>query len=476
MSAASAALPVILVDDEEEILFSSSVLLKSFGVGPVSTVSDSRNLLPMLAADDAGVVVLDLIMPHLSGVKLLPELVQRFPEIPVVVMTASQDVEMAVECMKNGAFDYLIKPVEESRFVSCVKRALEVRTLRRQVDSLRHCLLDQDRPRHPAFAAIITNSPRMEAVFQYVESLAGTLEPILIVGETGVGKGVLTNAIHAVSGLSGPLVSVNVAGLDGTMFSDTLFGHTRGAFSGADRSREGLVARAAAGILFLDEIGDLDKSSQVKLLRLLQERSYYPLGSDLPRLSDARIVVATNQDLRSHMNEGVFRQDLYFRLSAHQVEIPPLRERVEDIPPLVGHFLEEACRIMNKPPLEPPPELFALLNTYAFPGNVRELRAMVHDAVARHKSGPVIALKSFKVSIRASRNGMEARGDEMLSNIQSTIRATGRFPTLKDAENLVIQEALRQTGGNQGIAALLLGVSRPALNRRLMRLKAEGFS
>ncbi|MBF0371061.1 MAG: sigma-54-dependent Fis family transcriptional regulator [Magnetococcales bacterium] len=468
--------PVILVDDDEEVLFSSSVLLKTFGVTSVVTMADGRDLLPYLAKKPVGMIVLDLIMPHISGTQLLPEIVQHHPEIPVVVATASQDVETAVQCMKNGAFDYLVKPVEESRFVSAIKRALEVRSLRNQVSSLKACLLQHPGHRHEAFDGIITNSPRMEAVFQYVQALSSSTEPILITGETGVGKGVLAQAIHTVSGLAGELVSVNVAGLDETMFSDTLFGHRKGAFSGATHPREGLVSKAHGGILFLDEIGDLDKRSQVKLLRLLQEKSYYPLGSDLPRLTDAQVVVATNQDLRHRMQDGSFRQDLFFRLSAHQIDLPPLRERLEDIPLLVGHFLQEACLAMGKPTLEPPPELFTLLSSYPFPGNIRELRSLIHDAVARHRSGQIVSMKSIKNAIRANTAGLDPSASKVMNQIRSTVRATGRFPTLKEAENLIVQEALRQTEGNQGIAAMLLGVSRPALNRRLMRLKAEAKS
>ena len=466
-------LPVVLVDDEVEVLFSVSVLLKTFGIGNVHTIEDGRQLLSFLENHETGMVVLDLIMPLISGTELLPKIIRHYPQVPVVVMTASQEVEMAVQCMKAGAFDYLLKPTEESRLVSSVQRALEVRSLRRQVDSLTDCLLGGEKERFPAFAQIITNHPKMELIFQYMEALASSSEPVLITGETGVGKGMFAEAIHQISQRPGELVSINVAGLDDNMFSDTLFGHQKGAFSGADQLREGLVAKCGSGTLMLDEIGDLSKSSQVKLLRLLQEKNYYPLGADMPRISRVRVVAATNQNLNQRMVEQSFRQDLFFRLSSHRIEIPPLRERVEDIPLLVNHFLEEARQSLAKPHLEPHSELFTLLSSYHFPGNVRELRAMVFDAVTRHQSGQVISLKSFKNAIRTN-TIKPAKGQKSFPvEVQSSIRAIGRFPTLKEAENLLIREALRQTGGNQGIAALLLGVSRPALNRRLMRLKAE---
>ncbi|MBF0448087.1 MAG: sigma-54-dependent Fis family transcriptional regulator [Magnetococcales bacterium] len=466
-------LPVVLVDDEEEVLFGSSVLLKTFGISSVVTMSDGNDLLPYLERNACGVVVLDMLMPKISGLQLLPQIVQRYPEIPVVVMTAAQNVETAVTCMKEGAFDYLVKPVEESRFISSITRAMEIRTLRRQVTNLRDCLLGGQHDRGGAFSGIVTNHPKIDAIFQYILALSHSNEPVLITGETGVGKGLFGKAIHQASNRSGELITVNVAGLDDNMFSDSLFGHQRGAFSGADGLREGFVAKAENGTLFLDEIGDLTKSSQVKLLRLLQEKNYYPLGSDLPRLSNARIITATNQDLRHLIAENKFRKDLYFRLSGHWIEIPPLRERIEDIPLLMGFFLDEACKAMEKPDLEPPPELITLLSTYAFPGNVREMRSMIYDAVTRHKSGSIIGMKSFKKAMRANAINQHGNPDQVDKQIQSSLRTTGRFPTLKQAENLIIQEALRQTGGNQGIAALLLGVSRPALNRRLMRLKTE---
>ena len=472
----SQGLPVVLVDDEAEVLFGTSILLKTFGIGNVHTMEDGRDLLAFLEANETGMVVLDLTMPHISGTELLPLIIQNHPQVPVVVMAASQEVETAVQCMKEGAFDYLLKPTEESRLISSVQHALEVRSLRRQVNALTDCLLDDKTIRRPTFSKIITNHPKMESIFRYIEAISESSEPILITGETGVGKGILAEAVHEISLRPGELVSINVAGLDDTMFSETLFGHQRGAFSGTDPLREGLVAKAGTGTLMLDEMGDLSQSSQVKLLRLLQERNYYPLGSDLPRVGRVRVIATTNQDLGERMAEQRFRPDLFFRLSSHRIEIPPLRDRIEDIPLLVNHFLMEAGQSLGKPQLDPPSELFTLLSSYHFPGNIRELRAMIFDAVARHQSGQIISLKSFKHVIRDNSIKLAKEEKSLPVGVQSSIRATGRFPTLKEAENLLISEALRQTGGNQGIAALLLGVSRPALNRRLMRLKAEELS
>ena len=465
-------LPVVLVDDEEEILFSAGYLLNSHGIGSVVTFRDGRELLPFLEREGAGVVVLDLFMPQVSGIDLLPRLVQRHPDTPVVVMTASQEVETAVSCMKEGAFDYLVKPVEESRFVSSVRRALEIRALRQQIGSLRHSLMGNGVQHPEAFAHIITGNRRMQSLFQYIEAVAESGEPVLIAGETGTGKELVAQAVHGLSGRPGNMVSLNVAGLDDNLFSDTLFGHVKGAFTGADKERAGLIAKAAGGTLFLDEVGDLKPASQVKLLRLLQDRSYYPIGSDLPRISDARIVAASNRPLQERMARGKFRQDLYFRLSAHPVDLPPLRERMDDLPLLLQHFVGEAAESLGKPAPVLPEELLTLLSVYDFPGNVRELRSLVFNAVAQHRTGAVLSMESFRAVVRTG--GVHARQVTRASEAaDSALAITGRFPTLKQAEEFLVKEAMRRANHNQGVAAALLGIARQSLNRRWQGLQEK---
>ncbi|MEW7974397.1 MAG: sigma-54 dependent transcriptional regulator [Candidatus Thiodiazotropha endolucinida] len=460
------AFPVVLVDDESSVLFSSKMILQSAGIKEVLTLGDSRELMPLLAEQDVAVVVLDLFMPYLSGTQLLPEVVREHPELPVIVMTATQEVETAVACMKGGGFDYLVKPVEENRFVSSVKHAMEVRALRQQVSALRRSLMTDQLEHGEVFSNIVTVSRKMRSLFQYLEAIAVSTEPVLISGETGTGKELLAMAIHRLSHCKGAFVPVNAAGLDDTLFSDTLFGHRKGAFSGADTTREGMVAKAEGGTLFLDEIGDLTNASQVKLLRLLQERRYYPLGSDMAKVCNTRILCATNRNLNERMSAESFRSDLYYRLSVHQVDIPPLRERDEDIPALVAYFISEAADSLGKSAPEASPELLMLLANYHFPGNIRELRAMVFDAVARHKSGHVLGIESFRNTVKLQQVATEERQDEIAA-------VEGRFPTLKEAEQLHIEKALDRAGGNQGTAAALLGISRPALNRRLARMRAR---
>jgi two-component system response regulator HydG len=465
-------LPVVLVDDEEEILFGASYLLNTHGISPVVTFADGRELLPFLEREAAGLIVLDLFMPQISGTDLLTDLTRQHPDTPVVVMTASQEVETAVSCMKEGAFDYLVKPVEESRFVSSVRRALEVRSLRRQVGSLRHSLMGNGVEHPEAFAHIVTNNRRMGAVFQYVEAIAESSEPVLITGETGTGKELIAQAVHTLSGRNGTMVSLNVAGLDDNLFSDTLFGHVKGGYTGADAERAGLIAKAAGGTLFLDEIGDLKAASQVKLLRLLQDNSYYPIGSDLPRTSDARIVAATNRSLQERMSRGKFRQDLFFRLSSHPLELPPLRERMDDLPLLLQHFIDEAAETLGKAAPNPSDELFTLLSVYDFPGNVRELRSLVFNAVAQHRSGPVLAMESFRLAVRKG-VPVPGRVDGLRSTSDTPLAITGHFPTLKEADVFLVKEAMRRANNNQGVAATLLGITRQSLNRRWQNLRDD---
>lgn len=463
---------ILLVDDEEEILFSTGITLRSAGFSNVSTVNDSRKVMQFLNKQEVAVIVLDLNMPFISGYELLKEIAGSFPQIPVIVMTAANEIEMAVACMKAGAFDYYVKPVEKDRLVSSVRKAAEMHSLRSEVSSLKQHLLTDRLEHEDAFASIITRSNKMRGIFHYLEAVAGTGQPVLICGETGVGKELVARAVHELSDRKGAFIAVNVAGLDDLMFSDTLFGHKKGAYTGADQKRDGLLLQAGDGTLFLDEIGDINEASQIKLLRLLQEQEYYRLGSDLPMKSGARLVFATNCDLQQMITEHSFRKDLYYRLRAHQVQIPPLRERPEDIPLLLDHFLETAAIALNKKKPTPPPELAHYLAAYDFPGNIREFQSMVFDAVTRHQKGmlsmdcfmPMIAMK------QSIGNKHPSSGAAVLSSPVDVFHVKqGNFPTLKDAEVFLIDQALQLANGNQGIAASYLGITRQALNKRLSR-------
>ena len=467
-------LPVLLVDDEPELLRSASVLLRTSGLSHVITLEDGRAVAPLLAQQDIGALVLDLSMPELSGHSVLAQVAADRPDIPVILMTATDDVDTAVKCMQTGAIDYLVKPVDEGRLVSSVKRALELRIWRAEA------LLPGERPAGDstydpeAFAKIITKDRAMLAVFRYAEAIARFTHPVLITGETGTGKELIARALHRLSGRCGEFVAVNVAGLDDTMFSDTLFGHAKGAYTGADRPRDGLIASAAEGTLFLDEIGDLTVASQVKLLRLLQDGTFYPLGADRPRQSRARVVVATNCDVVQAVSAKTFRQDLYYRLRTHHLTLPPLRKRTEDLPLLVTHFLKKAARAFGKPAPIVPIALHQLLKSYDFPGNVRELEAMVVDAVARHR-GATLSLQSFKNAISGNRPA--ETGPRAAGTLRSLVDCfPGQLPNFREAEEALLSEALRRADGNQGVAATMLGITRQALNQRLMRRRQPDFT
>jgi DNA-binding NtrC family response regulator len=464
----SIELSVLLVDDEPPLLRSVSLTLRSAGIEQVVTLADSRQVMALLAEQEPRVIVLDLVMPYLSGQALLEQITTDYPDIPVIIMTAVDDLHTAVSCMKAGAFDYLVKPVDRDRLLAAVPRALEVRTLRDEVLSLKQCLLSETLCRQEVFAEIITQNRRMQALFRYVEAISASREPVLITGETGTGKELIAQALHALSNSHGEFVAINVAGLDDTVFSDTLFGHHKGAFTGAEQSRGGLIAAAAGGTLFLDEIGDLQASSQVKLLRVLQERKYYPLGADQPKTSQARIVVATNGDLGQLIGQGKFRKDLFYRLRSHHLHIPPLRERRDDIPLLLNYFLDKVAQALNKPAPIAPAALYSLLKNYPFPGNVRELEGMIHDAVACHRGG-ILSLKSFREAMGYEQTLPEDQLPCDLAVASLAELFPDRLPTLKEAEHYLIAEALRRADSNQGLAANLLGITRQALNKRLVR-------
>lgn len=348
----------------------------------------------------------------------------------------------------------------------------QVRELEQENRMLKKHLIFKTLENPQYFSEIITTNEAMRIIFRYVESVGRTDQPVLVYGETGVGKELMARAIHRASGRTGPFMPINVAGLDDEMFSDTLFGHMRGAFTGAMKDRRGLVEAAANGTLFLDEIGDLALTTQVKLLRLLQEREYYQIGADTPKTSSARVVVATNQDLKQLIQAGRFRKDLFYRLQTHKIEIPALRDRREDIALLTDHFLEKAARQLGRKTPTAPKELCTLLQNYAFPGNIRELESMIFDAVSKHESN-VMSLEVFYQRIRQEHGlGMNLR--RRATDGQPVV-FTETLPTLKESTEALIAEALRRSQNNQSMAARMLGVTQQALNRRIRRKADKGW-
>lgn len=471
------SLPVLIIDDEQAALQSCERILRSGGIESVILCQDSREATRHFDDNEIGAVLLDLAMPHVSGQELLELMTESYPDVPVIVVTGFNEVETAVECTKLGAFDYMVKPVEKSRMVIGVKRALELRELHRDYDRLKNRLLYDTLEQPEAFRHIVTQNAAMRSIFQYIETIAKTTQPVLITGDTGVGKELVAQAVHALAGREGPFIDINVAGVDDHVFSDTLFGHTKGAYTGAEGNRDGLISQAAGGTLLLDEIGDLSAVSQVKLLRLLQERSYYRLGSDVARRADVRFVFTTNRDLAEPLRNGQFRKDLYYRLRTHHVHLPPLRERLDDLPLLVNHFLEKVASSLGKTTPTPPRELVTLLRTYSFPGNVRELEAMVFDAVSVHKTR-MLSMDVFKAHIAGANpaSPMSDLSEEGLTENVPPLQLGTTFPTLSEATQFLVQEALYRAEGNLTIASGLLGISRQALSKRMKRSEADSSS
>jgi DNA-binding NtrC family response regulator len=459
--------PILIIDDELTWINSLALSLKvSAGLNNVEKCVDSSKAPELLAKNDYSLVLLDLTMPKISGEELLEMLTEKYPELPVIIISGINQIETAIRCVKLGAEDFFVKTDERTRVVAGVTRILKQSELRQQNRQLADVFMGPQEKLITALPGLVTENPEMKKIFSYLSAISSSSEPVLITGESGVGKELVAQALHKLSCPERPWVAVNVAGLDDTMFSDSLFGHVKGAYTSAEQERPGMIEQAQDGILFLDEIGDLSIASQIKLLRLIQEGEYYPLGSDKPRKIKARILVATNQDLQAKEAEGLFRRDLLYRLWAHRVAIPPLRERKEDIGALLQHFLIEAATAMGKNPPTPPAELVTLLQTHHFPGNVRELRAMVYNAVSQHQRG-VLSMTSFQEMLPGPAE-LPASDQQPASN-QAQVIFSEVLPTLKQVNQLLIDEALQRSAGNQTIAARLLGISHQALSKRLKK-------
>ncbi len=445
---------LLLVDDETDILSSYNTIFRYHGFQKVHQISDSNMVMSFLETNsDISAIILDLNMPLKSGKEILAEVGAEYPHIPIIVVTGLDRARDAVECLKLGAYDYLTKPVECDDLIEVVSRAVGPQIKGAELKA------------PEAFEDIITSDPVMKSLFCYIESIGNSTMPMLIVGESGTGKELLARSVYRSHGYKGEMVAVNVAGLDDTVFTDTLFGHVKGAYTGAVGSRKGLISKAEDGLLFLDEIGDLTSASQLKLLRLLQEREYSPLGADEVLYSSARIIAATNVNLEEKVEAGTFREDLYFRLKTHLLLLPPLRKRSGDIPLLAQRFIRSAAVALGKKAPFIAKELYPMLMSMPFPGNIRELQSVLLDTVARHGDGPVLDMQSIHEYCEKVKP-MPTRNDQLGD---SPLHYGDDLPKLKDVEEFLLKEALEKANNNQSVAAKMLGISQSKISRHLKR-------
>ncbi len=463
--------PVYIIDDELIILKSLSAVLRADGINNIETCRDSREAMNMISAKKPSLVLLDLTMPYVSGETLLTKIKDLYPDIPVLIITGINELSTAVECMKNGAADYLVKAIENNKLITTVRTALNLDEVKNENRLLKKTLLTENNSIDPAFDIFITKSITISAIFKYLSFISKTNQTVLIRGETGTGKELVAEALHKASGRKGDFVSINVSGLDDNMFSDTLFGHKKGAYSGADINRSGLIEKAADGTLFLDEIGDLSENSQIKLLRLLEKKEYYPLGSDVLKKASCRIIAATNSELEKQIEDGVFRKDLYYRLGWHEVMIPPLRQRKEDITALVYHFCTKLSAELDLGIPKISKEFIRSIYHFELKGNVRELMKIILRCLSESPDG------NLTHSLLARLFPSELEGKELKDNRSSDNEKTiseellpifpERLPNLKQWSNMLVDEAMIRTEGNITEAAALLGISQPALSKRL---------
>ena len=439
---------VMVIDDLDSARqMVKRTLARSFEVFDFGSVADA---LPALDRAEFDVIVTDLRMPGIDGLEGLRRFKAKLPDIPVIIMTAFASVDTAIEAMKAGAFDYLKKPFEPEELELMVAKAAESGALRRENRRLKEELAG-------AFSVrgMVGKSQAMRDLVAIVERIAPSDVTVLIEGESGTGKDVLARTVHALSRRAqGPYLALNMSAIPENLAESELFGHEKGAFSGADQARPGFFAEAEGGTLFLDEIGLLPMQLQPKLLRVLQDGEFIPVGSRKPRKADVRVVCATNENLRKNVQEGKFREDLYYRIRVMPMRLPPLRERREDIPLLVVHLVKKHALRLGRPPLLPDAEAMRALLDHGWPGNIRELEHAIERALLLAR-GESLTLADFPPEI-AARAAEVAEG--------------GRYRAARDAwERKYLEDLFREAGGSVAKAAELAGLHRSTLYEKLAR-------
>ena len=452
---------ILIVDDEFSIRKTLGILLKSEGYRALEA-ADLEQAKQLLQSESIDLVITDLRLGQENGMDLLSWINASAREVESVIMTAYGSIENAVTAMKLGAYDYLTKPINPDELLLRVNKVLEKKSLRDEVARLRERLKGREQ-----LQGIVAQSKPMRHIMQIIERINTQDIPVLITGETGVGKEIIAQALHNTSARAkGPFVPINCCTLPEDLLDSELFGHKRGAFTGATSNKPGLFREANGGTLFLDEIGDIGPRLQAKLLRVLQESEVRPVGGGSPIKVNVRVLAATNSHLETAVAEGRFRSDLLFRLNVLPITIPPLRERREDIAPLVEHFLQKLRARMHIPELNITADARRKLMLYDWPGNVRQLENIIERSFALY-AGPILDAEEIAINMSLSKSapGMEGESD-------SIAYEDSHHSPLQDIENRHIQRVLAACDNNQVAAAKMLGISRSTLRRKLEQMES----
>lgn len=440
---------ILLVEDEVNMVRTLAKILRRKGY-VVETATHGQEALGHLAETDFDIVITDLKMPVMDGIPLLREMHTRGCSSSVVVLTGHGTIPSAVEAMKLGAADYLIKPCDPDELLVVVEKLLETRRLQREVKHLRREVWE-----YKKFGELIGQSLAMQEVYRLIEAVSGNRSNVLITGESGTGKELVACTIHQKGPWADkPFIAINCGAMSETLLDSQLFGHKKGAFTGAITDHEGVFRAAEGGSLFLDEVSEIPLSLQVKFLRAIQEKEVIPLGSTKPVKVDVRIIASTNRDLEEGVKKGTFRADLFYRLNVVPIHLPPLRERHEDIPFLIGHFVTEFSKIYNVEPKKVSPDALEKLTHYPWPGNVRELQNAIERAFALSRSSE-ITLADLPSQVTG------------FAPPFSPLASLSDISPLEEAERTLIAAALQKSRGNKNEAARLLGIDRQRLYRKI---------
>jgi DNA-binding NtrC family response regulator len=456
---------VLIIDDERPVLMTLEALLKRHGY-QVETAPTAAQGLKVLKSKSPTLVLLDLRLPDADGLEMLDRIKTELPEVQVIILTAHDSLHNAIESIKRGAYHFISKPYAPEELLSLVEKALEKQFLLRETEELREKTEQLEKRLEIAEArpAPIFKSKPMQEIEELIDAMAPSDANVLIVGESGVGKEVIANAIHAQSRRAGqPMVKLNCAAFPQTMIEGELFGYVKGAFTGAMQNFPGMIGAANGGTLFLDEISDMPADLQTRFLRVLQEREYRPLGSTQTMKADFRAIASTNRPIAEALAENRLRSDLYYRLNTFQIEVPALRKRKEDIPPLIAQFVRQFSQQLGKPEPEISPDAFQKLLDYSWPGNVRELQNAIEYAVVLARQG-IIGVKELPTEIQLPPELQQA---ELSALPRSGVQ------TLDEVERTAILQALAECRGNKKKAAELLGIQRPTLYNKMKRYAIE---